>query len=246
MTYPCGIIKDLLPLFIDEVCNDESKEAVENHLSECEKCRSYYETMKLTDDFEEKKNANFDDMKLADSLKNVKSKINKKIRNIVFFALATVVVFIFGFNFLFNVAVKDVSLNDISVSANVYSLAELMENTADDFSDSVSVAIFSNDGDKTETVRVKIPELGIVSLTKDTMEKCKYATVISFSSEYFLRTIKREIKDDTVYISAFKTTILNNKAEKYQKSMKNLEFKEINKIIFVDDNEKEIVLWQRR
>lgn len=245
MTYPCGIIKDLLPIYIDDVCNEESKEAVENHLSECEKCRSYYETMKSTDDFEEKKNANSDDMKLADSLKNMKLKINKKIRNTVLFALATVVVFIFGFNFLFNAAVKDVSLNDISVSANVYSLAELMENTADDFSDSVSAAVFSNDGEKAETVRVKIPEFGNVVISGDAMKECEYATVVSVSSEYFLRTIKREIKDDTVYISAFKTTILNNKAENYQKTMKSLEYKEINKIVFVDDNGKEIVLWQR-
>lgn len=27
MTYPCGIIRDLLPLYIDDVCNEESKQA---------------------------------------------------------------------------------------------------------------------------------------------------------------------------------------------------------------------------
>ena len=67
MTYPCGIIRDLLPLYLDNVCNEESKQAVENHLSECEKCRSYYETMKSTDGFVEKQNDNSEDMKMANS-----------------------------------------------------------------------------------------------------------------------------------------------------------------------------------
>lgn len=34
----CGIIKDLLPLYVDDVCSEESKEAVAVHLSECESC----------------------------------------------------------------------------------------------------------------------------------------------------------------------------------------------------------------
>lgn len=81
--------------------------------------------------------------------------------------------------------------------------------------------------------------------SEDTIEKCKYATVVSISSEYFLRTIKQETKGDTIYISAFKTTLFNNKAENYQKTMNSLEFNEINKIIFVDDNEKETVMWSK-
>ncbi len=245
MTYPCGIIRDLLPLYIDEVCNEESRQAVKNHISECEKCRSYYETMKSADDFIEKQNDNSEDMKMANSLRNVKSKINKKIRNIVLCAVAAVLVFIVGFNLLFNAAVKDVSLNDVSISADVYSLAELMENTADNIPKSESVTIFSDEDDKSEAINVKIPELGNVTLTKDTIEKCKYATVISVSSEYFLRTIKQETNGDTIYISSFKTTLLNNKAESYQKTMRSLEFKEINKIVFVDDNGKETVLWSK-
>lgn len=88
-------------------------------------------------------------------------------------------------------------------------------------------------------------KLGNVTLTKDTIEKCKYATVISVSSEYFLRTIKHEIKGDTIYISAFKTTLLNNKAESYQKTMTSLQLSEINRIVFVEDDGKEIVLWSK-
>ncbi|MBR2929023.1 MAG: zf-HC2 domain-containing protein [Oscillospiraceae bacterium] len=42
----CEIIKDLLPSYIDELTSEVSNEAVEQHLSECESCRSYYEQMK--------------------------------------------------------------------------------------------------------------------------------------------------------------------------------------------------------
>ena len=168
-----------------------------------------------------------------------------KIRNAVLCAVATVLVFIVGFNLLFNAAIKEISPKDVAISADVYSLAELIENPANDVPNSESVTIFSDEDDKSDAIEVKIPELGNVTLTKDTIEKCKYATVISVSSEYFLRTIKHEIKGDTIYISAFKTTLLNNKAESYQKTMTSLQFSEINRIVYVEDDGKETVLWSK-
>ena len=105
MTYPCGIIRDLLPLYIDDVCNEESKQAVHNHLLECEKCRTCYEAMKSTEGFVDKRTDHSEDSKMAISLKNVKDTINKKIRNIVLCAVAAVLVVIVGFNLLFNAAI---------------------------------------------------------------------------------------------------------------------------------------------
>lgn len=244
MNYPCGIIIDLLPLYIDDACNEKSKSAVEDHLSECEKCRNYYESMKSTDGFIEKQNDNSEDTKMADSLKNVKRKINKKIRNIILCSATALLFFAAGFNLLFNVAVKEVSPQDVTISADVYSFDELIKNPADDASDSESVIIFSDEDDSSETTDVKIPNLGSLTLTKDTMEKCKYATVVSVSSKYSLKSVKQETKGDTIYISAFKTTLLG-KAESYQKTIRSLEFSEINKIVFVDDNGKETVMWSR-
>ena len=245
MTYPCGIIRDLLPLYIDDVCNEESKQAVENHLSECEKCRNYYESMKSTEGFVAKENDNSEDMKMANNLKNVKSKINKKIRNIVLGAVAAMVFVIVGVTLLFNVALKEVSPDDVIVSANVYSFEELIENSASNVPNSESVTIYSDDSDNSQKIEVRIPEIGEITITEDTIEKNKYVTVFSVSSEYFIRTIKHEIKGDTIYISAFKTTLLNNKAESYQKTMTSLQFSEINRIVFVEDDGKEIVLWSK-
>ena len=35
----CEIIKDMLPLYYDNVCSDDSKRMVEEHLIECDNCK---------------------------------------------------------------------------------------------------------------------------------------------------------------------------------------------------------------
>ncbi len=42
----CSLIKDLLPLYIDDLCSKESTEIVGNHLEICEDCNKEYETLK--------------------------------------------------------------------------------------------------------------------------------------------------------------------------------------------------------
>ena len=46
MKYSCGIIKDLLPLYVDQVCSDESKELINEHLPECKECKSYMDSLR--------------------------------------------------------------------------------------------------------------------------------------------------------------------------------------------------------
>ena len=35
----CKMIEDILPLYVDGVCSEESRAAVEEHLAQCESCR---------------------------------------------------------------------------------------------------------------------------------------------------------------------------------------------------------------
>ena len=42
---PCKITEDLLPLYVDNSLNDDSREFVEQHLKECESCRKLHESM---------------------------------------------------------------------------------------------------------------------------------------------------------------------------------------------------------
>ncbi|MFJ7826663.1 zf-HC2 domain-containing protein [Psychrobacillus sp. NPDC096623] len=42
----CTIIQDVLPLYIDEVVSQDTKEMVDEHLQYCDKCQKEYESMK--------------------------------------------------------------------------------------------------------------------------------------------------------------------------------------------------------
>lgn len=41
----CGMIKDLLPLYADSVCSEESRKAVAEHIADCDECRGELEKM---------------------------------------------------------------------------------------------------------------------------------------------------------------------------------------------------------
>ena len=45
MNYPCNLIQDILPLYLDGVCSEESKAIVEQHLAGCPDCKNYYMAM---------------------------------------------------------------------------------------------------------------------------------------------------------------------------------------------------------
>lgn len=42
----CGVINDLLPLYVDGICSEESKQMVEEHLAECEMCKKEMDMLK--------------------------------------------------------------------------------------------------------------------------------------------------------------------------------------------------------
>lgn len=81
MKCKCGIIKDLLPLYVDHVCSDESKELIDEHLLECEKCKSYMNSLREAQDVED---AAYDEEKESRKVK-LMLRMKKKIlfRNIL-------------------------------------------------------------------------------------------------------------------------------------------------------------------
>lgn len=46
----CNIVKDLLPLYIDGCCSEESKNVVEEHMKACDECKKLFEDMKTPSD----------------------------------------------------------------------------------------------------------------------------------------------------------------------------------------------------
>lgn len=41
----CNICQDLMTLYVDDLCSEDSKKAVEEHINECEKCKKALESM---------------------------------------------------------------------------------------------------------------------------------------------------------------------------------------------------------
>ncbi len=46
MKLNCNVIRDLIPLYVDQICSEESKELVEEHLAECEDCSVIFRQMR--------------------------------------------------------------------------------------------------------------------------------------------------------------------------------------------------------
>ena len=46
MSKNCDIIKDLLPLYADDVCSEESRKAVEEHINSCPDCKAELEKLR--------------------------------------------------------------------------------------------------------------------------------------------------------------------------------------------------------
>ena len=98
----CNVIQDILPLYIDDVVSDDTKELVEEHLQNCEICqRVYHETKAdLENDMkiyaQTKENSNE-----ANDMKNFRKFLKKKkTKTILLSIAATIVCFLAVFTFM--------------------------------------------------------------------------------------------------------------------------------------------------
>ena len=96
----CEIIEDLLPLYCDGVCSEESRKTVEEHLKECGNCKKKLDLLStdfITD------NISPDEKKIVKSLSEAVSKIKKKYVLIgcliAFFAAVIICVSFLGYHF---------------------------------------------------------------------------------------------------------------------------------------------------
>lgn len=118
----CEIIKDLLPLYIDNVCSSDSVEAIEEHLKDCPICEA--ELMKLQNNTDIKTEIDKD---IDKAVKNANKKIKKGKKKVVLKTLSVVLclVFLSGVlvffqyplstekNYFFNFGFKAVHMHEI-------------------------------------------------------------------------------------------------------------------------------------
>ena len=111
----CDVILDLLPLYVDGVCSEESSKFVEEHISKCESCKNLLENMK-------------DDLNISDKTEgfkeeaNVIKKVKKKIwiERIVIALVALFVTGIIMFGIILNLSFSNKNMNDVVDFDEIY------------------------------------------------------------------------------------------------------------------------------
>lgn len=94
----CDVIRDLLPLYVDDVISKDSKALVEEHLSSCKSCQKELEEMKAPVILPDFQKAQIQD---AEVIKGMRRKLNRKRIGIVMMSvLITTVVVLGGFYLL--------------------------------------------------------------------------------------------------------------------------------------------------
>ena len=82
----CEIIRDLIPLYLDKVCSEDSRKLVEEHFAECSECRKYMKELETElEAVKQKKEEDLDEKRLlqegAERMKEIgrKSIVDKMI-----------------------------------------------------------------------------------------------------------------------------------------------------------------------
>lgn len=257
---PCEIVKDLLPNYVDGLASDSSTESVEQHLKQCSECQTLYETMRKEYQEPSRRSVEPTEETVREKtlFRKINRKLNKKVRRVAILGAAGVLcvsVLVYG---LFNVAVKEVQPEDVTVSAHVYDMADMTEweqphvIAYDDIESARNIASYISKGEENigKVYYLNIPDSPQISftVTEEVMEDCPYVTVIEYSSPYYLRAIDSEYKnvndERILYITGFHTTMLNNKVEEWDNRIVTLDFSKVDKIVYVDDNQRETVLWE--
>ncbi len=97
----CNVVRDLMPLVLDRVASDESRELVEEHIESCGECRKQYEEMKAEMPKEIRAEYEEEQRTIVEALRTVKRQQKKRqVRKTVLLA-AICMVAVFGALLLF-------------------------------------------------------------------------------------------------------------------------------------------------
>ena len=116
------MIRDLMPLVLDRVASDESREAVENHIGSCEECRKQYEEMKADMPAETRAEYEEEQRTIVEALRKVKRQQKKRriirIALPVMLSLAVLIggMFLYGYLCVWADAAVDNSLYTLHVT----------------------------------------------------------------------------------------------------------------------------------
>jgi hypothetical protein len=106
MKIPCDIIKDLIPLYNDDVCSSESKKAVELHIKSCDSCMKTYQMQ----------TSNTIYIEASDMLKDIKpfKKVKRKLyRSLLFIATTLVLISVISVSYAYTQLKDNVKIHHL-------------------------------------------------------------------------------------------------------------------------------------
>ena len=96
MKTECSVVRDLLPLYVEDMVNHETAQYVKSHLSECAECQAELESLKEGEGLtaiEKKPTANTEDAK---PFKTIMKRMNRQFYSIAYAALIFLIFLGFG------------------------------------------------------------------------------------------------------------------------------------------------------
>ncbi len=249
MKYPCEIIKDLLPLYVDDIASEKSKDVVEDHLSECENCQEYHDAMKSYESRSKKAIKNSDDTKLADGLKKVKKKINKKFKIIIGCFVGVLVLLAVLYYVLFCLPVVGITADEVDVKVRHFKIEDMTRYIGPNDYNYDKDADLAGEGEA--VYRMILPHSSynmtaegyaeLLNESKYVSEICVYYTYYSNASYNY------EVDGNTLYFYEFKRPLFDYLDIESESDFQWIfeEYAKIDKIIYVEDN-KETILWEEQ
>jgi len=108
----CEMIRDLLPLYIDDLTSEESNKNIERHLKSCKECKMYYQEM--TGEISNKISITEADIRDVELIKNINK---KKKRQIIYAVLGTIAIFVITLALILpNIYKSQVKYEDVELS----------------------------------------------------------------------------------------------------------------------------------
>lgn len=241
MKYDCAVIQDLLPLYIDGVCSEESRKIIDEHLPECTACRQMLAEMQAS---EQESNLQAD-VHAAKALEGIKKRINSRMMRILIGAALAVALVAGGIFILFSEPLKQLGPEDVEMSAEIYDLQALAASAGVE-PEEKSTAIFSGPEDDSKLIHVEVPGFGKVTMSEEVIMENPKLSVISMGSKYHLRIVHWDVEDDTLYVSKITTTLLGNEAKDGHEVSVSLHFEGFDRIVYrPESGGEEVLLWSR-
>lgn len=251
---PCEIVEDLLPSYIEKMTSEKTNGAVEEHLNCCDKCKKLKKQMEEEILCEKKSVIATEQAEDVILMKKIKNRLNRKVKIVTIGAVCAVLIVILGFNMLFNIPLKNLNIEDVAVSAEVYATEDLINGNIDgaetykveysETGEEVNISLGENDNGDVYGIVIPDMENTAITITSNAMDNAEKFSVISLTCKYNIKDIRCETVNGILYIESVKTTLLNNKAEGERQTVKQIETQGIEKIVYSPEGGTETVLWQ--